>query len=167
MTGVRKAESQEPSDAEAVERARKGDHAAFRVLVERYEGRAFRLATRVLRDEEQARDAVQDAFIKVYGSLDRFEGRSGFYTWLYRITANLCIDHTRRKKRKRDVEYDDRLRHDPGAESAAAAHQHDLVRPSGEALFEQLTEMARPAGIERRRRRRHRPHPRRSRRCAR
>jgi RNA polymerase sigma-70 factor (ECF subfamily) len=113
MTGVRQAEPHDPSDAEVVERARKGDHAAFRVLVERYEGRAFRLATRVLRDEEQARDAVQDAFIKVYGSLDRFEGRSGFYTWLYRIVMNQCLDRKRREKSRREVEWQDEIESQP------------------------------------------------------
>ena len=113
MTGVRKADTQVPPDAEVVERARKGDHAAFRVLVERYEGRAFRLALRVLRDEEQARDAVQDAFIKVYGSLDRFEGRSGFYTWLYRIVMNQCLDRKRRDKSDREVEWKDEIDSQP------------------------------------------------------
>jgi RNA polymerase sigma-70 factor (ECF subfamily) len=88
----------ELSDAEAVARAREGDHEAFRVLVERYQERAFRLALRVLRDEEQARDAVQDAFLKVYGALDKFEGRSGFYTWLYRVVFNRCLDLQRREK---------------------------------------------------------------------
>jgi RNA polymerase sigma-70 factor (ECF subfamily) len=107
MTSVRKREPHDPPDAEVVARARKGDHAAFRVLVERYEGRVFRMAVRVLRDEEQARDAVQDAFIKVYGSLDRFEGRSGFYTWLYRIVMNQCLDRKRRDKSRREVEWQD------------------------------------------------------------
>jgi RNA polymerase sigma-70 factor (ECF subfamily) len=55
---------------------------------------------------------VQEAFIKVYRYLPNFEGQSSFYTWLYRIVANLCIDHLRRNVRKRDVEFDDKLRHD-------------------------------------------------------
>ena len=58
-------------------------------------------------DEEQARDAVQDAFIKVYGSIRRFEGRSSFYTWLYRLVMNLCIDQKRRDKSARQVEWQD------------------------------------------------------------
>jgi RNA polymerase sigma-70 factor (ECF subfamily) len=84
------------SDQDAVARAREGDQEAFRVLVERYQGRIHRLAQRVLRDEEQARDAVQDAFLKAYTHLGRFEGRSSFYTWLYRLSMNLCIDLKRR-----------------------------------------------------------------------
>jgi RNA polymerase sigma-70 factor (ECF subfamily) len=97
-SGKRVVEVASLSDAEAVYRARDGDHDAFRVLVERYQERAFRLALRVLRDEEQARDAVQDAFLKVYGALDRFEGRSGFYTWLYRVVFNRCLDLQRRER---------------------------------------------------------------------
>ena len=96
-----------PADGEIVQRAKEGDHEAFRVLVERYQGRAYRLALRVVRDEEQARDAVQDAFIKAYGSLDRFQGRSGFYTWLYRIVMNQCLDRKRRDKSDRELEWDD------------------------------------------------------------
>jgi RNA polymerase sigma-70 factor (ECF subfamily) len=93
------------AEAEAVRRARDGDREAFRVLVERHQGRAYRLALRVLRDEEGARDVVQDAFLKAWGSLDRFEGRSGFYTWLYRIVMNLCLDRRRRSRTRREVEW--------------------------------------------------------------
>ena len=97
----------DPSDLEAVKRAVEGDHDAFRVLVERYQDRAFGLALRVMRDEEQARDVVQDAFLKAYRSLDRFEGRSSFYTWFYRVVMNLCIDAKRRQPPGRMVEWDE------------------------------------------------------------
>ena len=97
----------DPSDFEAVKRAVEGDHDAFRVLVERYQDRAFGLALRVMRDEEQARDVVQDAFLKAYRSLDRFEGRSSFYTWFYRVVMNLCIDAKRRQPPGRMVEWDE------------------------------------------------------------
>lgn len=96
-----------PDDAELVARARRGDGEAFGVLVRRYQGRAYRLALRVLRDEEQAKDVVQDGFLKAYRALDRFEGRSGFYTWLYRLVMNLCIDQRRRDRSDREVEWDD------------------------------------------------------------
>jgi RNA polymerase sigma-70 factor (ECF subfamily) len=97
------------SDADAVSRARDGDHDAFRVLVERYQGRAYRLAARLLGDPDLARDAVQEGFLKAYGSLERFEGRSGFYTWLYRLVFNLCIDMKRRDRSSRHVEWDDEV----------------------------------------------------------
>jgi RNA polymerase sigma-70 factor (ECF subfamily) len=75
------------------------------VLVERHQGRAYRLARRVLRDEEGARDAVQEAFLKAYASLDRFQGRSGFYTWLYRLVLNQCLDALRRRRSERRVDW--------------------------------------------------------------
>ena len=107
MGGAALPAAEAPADADVVQRAQAGDHAAFRVLVERYQGRAYRLALRVLRDEDQAQDVVQDAFLKVYGSLDRFEGRSSFYTWLYRIVMNACLDRKRRDRSDREVEWDE------------------------------------------------------------
>jgi RNA polymerase sigma-70 factor (ECF subfamily) len=104
---VRETPAPSPPDAEVIARARRGDHEAFRVLVERYQGRAYGLALRVLRDEEQARDAVQDAFLKVYGSLGKFEGRSGFYTWMYRLVMNVCLDMKRRDRSGRHVEWEE------------------------------------------------------------
>jgi RNA polymerase sigma-70 factor (ECF subfamily) len=103
------AESQTPTDAAVVARAQAGDRDAFRVLVERYQGRVFRLALRVMRDEEQARDVSQEAFLKVYRSIDRFEGRSSFYTWLYRLVMNLCLDAKRRDKSSRHVEWNEEV----------------------------------------------------------
>lgn len=84
-------------------RARAGDHEAFRILVERYQGRLFRMALRILRDEDAARDAVQEGFLKAYASLARFEERSGFYTWMYRLVMNQCIDMRRRERADRRV----------------------------------------------------------------
>lgn len=95
------------SDGEAIRRVRAGERDAFRVLVDRYQGRAYRLALRVLRDEEEARDAVQEAFLKAYGALDRFEGRSRFYTWLYRLVMNQCLDRRRRDRSDRHVPFEE------------------------------------------------------------
>ena len=97
----------ETSDADAIAAVRQGDAEAFRTLVERYQGRAFRLAMRVLRNEEAAKDAVQDAFLKAYSALDRFEGRSSFYTWFYRMVMNQCLDAKRRDKSARHVAFEE------------------------------------------------------------
>jgi RNA polymerase sigma-70 factor (ECF subfamily) len=106
-------------DTEVVALAQAGDHEAFRILVEKYQGRAYRLAVRILKDEDLAKDAVQDGFLKAYGSLAKFEGRSGFYTWLYRLIFNLCIDMKRRDRSGRHVEWDETVARDianvPGA----------------------------------------------------
>ena len=101
-----------PSDLEVIQRVRKGESEAFRLLVERYQGRAYRLALRVLRDEEAARDAVQDAFMKAYSALDRFEGRSSFFTWFYRLVMNQCLDARRRDKSGREVAFEEDAGHE-------------------------------------------------------
>lgn len=130
------AESRSPKDAAVVERARAGDHDAFRVLVERYQGRVYRLALRILRDEEQAQDAAQEAFLKVYRSLDRFEGRSSFYTWLYRLTMNVCLDLKRRDRSDRRVEWNEELPPEPDDSSPMAPDP--IPEPSAELERSQL-----------------------------
>lgn len=136
-----------PRDDEIVARAQQGDHEAFRILVERYQGRAYGLALRILRDEEQARDAVQDSFIKVYSSLRRFEGRSSFYTWLYRLVFNQCLDHKRKDKSGRHVEWEEeRLAEDQILEPTAsgAVGAGGLPGPGAELERSELrTELAR------------------------
>jgi RNA polymerase sigma-70 factor (ECF subfamily) len=95
------------SDHEVVRRARDGDHEAFRVLVRRHESRVYALALRLLRDPDWAQDAVQEAFIKCYRGLRKFEGRSAFGTWMYRLTYNHCLDMRRADKSGRYVEWDE------------------------------------------------------------
>jgi RNA polymerase sigma-70 factor (ECF subfamily) len=86
-------------DLELVARARRGNREAFRELVERYQRKVAALAVGMLRNREDALDIVQDTFTKAYQSLDKFKGDSSFYTWVYRIAVNLCIDHQRREGR--------------------------------------------------------------------
>ena len=104
--------STEADDHQLVAACQAGDRRAFHALYERYERKVYAVAYGFLRNPEDALDVVQEAFIKVHRYLPNFEGQSSFYTWLYRIVANLCIDHIRRSGRRRDVEFDDRLRHD-------------------------------------------------------
>jgi RNA polymerase sigma-70 factor (ECF subfamily) len=96
-----------PSDEEVIGAIRAGDRNAFRVLVERYQARAYRLALRILRDEDAARDAVQDAFVKAYNNLGKFEQRSAFFTWLYRLVKNQCLDMLRRDRSDRVVDWEE------------------------------------------------------------
>jgi RNA polymerase sigma-70 factor (ECF subfamily) len=94
-------------DHDLVLAARKGDRGAFRTLFERYHRRAYALALGVLRNADDALDVVQDAFVKAHKYLDKFEGNSSFYTWLYRIVMNLAIDHLRKHRRVKPVEFDE------------------------------------------------------------
>ena len=99
----------ERSDRDLVREAREGSHAAFEALVRRYSDRAFRAAYRVVRDEAEAEDVLQEALIKAYRALRSFESRSSFYTWLYRIVVNLALDRRRRSKAAVSLEWDDNV----------------------------------------------------------
>lgn len=93
----RKARQEEAEqDRALIERAKSGDTAAFRSLVERHQRRAFSIAFALVRNEQDARDLVQEAFLRVYRSLHSFHGGSSFFTWFYRIVTNLSIDLKRR-----------------------------------------------------------------------
>lgn len=75
-------------DRELVERARAGERSAFDLLVARYQRRLLRLVLRLLRDQAEAEDVVQETFLRAYRALPRFRGDAAFYTWLYRIALN-------------------------------------------------------------------------------
>jgi RNA polymerase sigma-70 factor, ECF subfamily len=79
-------------DAAVVARVRAGEKDCFRLLVERHSHDIFRLAFRMMGNEQDAEEAVQDTFLRAYRSLDRFESRSSFSTWIYRIATNRCYD---------------------------------------------------------------------------
>ncbi len=93
-------------DRELVELVRDGDRQAFRTLVERHQRRAFAIALALVRDEQDAREVVQEAFLRVHRGLSSFHGGSTFFTWLYRIVTNLSIDLVRRPGR-REAELDE------------------------------------------------------------
>ena len=93
-------------DRVLIESAQKGDKLAFKRLVQRHQRRAFAIALGLLRDEQDAREVVQEAFLRVHRGLDSFQGGSTFFTWLYRIVTNLSID-LMRKPSRRDAELDE------------------------------------------------------------
>lgn len=86
-----------------IEAARHGDQRAFTELVQRYDRIVLRIALRILPTREDAQDAYQDAFIKVYRKLDSFRFQCRFHTWLYRVATNVCLDHLRRRRTRREV----------------------------------------------------------------
>ena len=84
-------------DRDAVRRVQAGDTEAFEPLVEKYKRKVFRLAYQVLRDQEEALDVAQEAFVKAFRALPAFKGDSAFYTWLFRITMNVALDRKRQR----------------------------------------------------------------------
>src|SRR5262244_4298156 len=98
------------ADAAAVlARARQGDSEAFRALVERHSRSVFRLAFRMTGNEQDAEDVVQEAFLRAYKQLGRFESRANFGTWLYRIVANCSVDLMRARQSRHDMSRGDSL----------------------------------------------------------
>ncbi|MBN2192507.1 MAG: sigma-70 family RNA polymerase sigma factor [Polyangiaceae bacterium] len=89
------------SDRELVEAARTGDVEAFSTLVRRHQRRLFRLAVHMLRNAAEAEDVTQETFVRAYGALERFDGRSEPFTWMYRIAVNLSLNTIRARKPQR------------------------------------------------------------------
>lgn len=90
---------QDGDEAELIARATKGDSEAFGVLVERYQRRVANVALSVVHNQDDAIELAQETFVRAYENLSKFESRSSFSTWLYRIAANLAIDFWRREGR--------------------------------------------------------------------
>lgn len=110
-------------DAAAVARARGGDPEAFRQLVERHSRNVYRLAYRMTGNCRDAEDIVQEAFLKAYRQLDRFESRASFGTWVHRIAMNCSVDLLRSRPKREQTEDDDTLEHLAPGEGGA---QHTM-----------------------------------------
>src|SRR3954452_12793766 len=82
--------------------AQRGDQDAFEQLVQAYDQSVLRLAMNLLRSPEDASDIYQEAFLRVYRSLHTFRFDCSFHTWLYRIVTNLCLDHLRKRKVRKE-----------------------------------------------------------------
>jgi RNA polymerase sigma-70 factor, ECF subfamily len=140
---LRNPSRQDGDEAELIERARKGDSQAFGVLVERYQRRVANVALAVVHNQEDAIELAQETFVRAYENLDKFESRSSFSTWLYRIAANLAIDFWRREGRHvvlRGEDAENELRRLPTdrGDSFKAASRSELSERLSKAL-EELT----------------------------
>lgn len=122
-------------EAAIIRQAQAGDDDAFRRLVEDHGREVYRLAYRMTGSAENADDVAQEAFLKAYRALHRFDGRSRFATWLHRIAANCALDHLRRARREASRRAtggasETHLEHEispaPGPERLAASGQIEL-----------------------------------------
>jgi RNA polymerase sigma-70 factor (ECF subfamily) len=84
-------------DTVLVEKCRQGDSAAMERLILKYQNRIYNVILRICSNPDDAGELCQETFVRVIESLDRFEGRSGFYTWVFRIAVNLTLSHCQRK----------------------------------------------------------------------
>jgi RNA polymerase sigma-70 factor, ECF subfamily len=123
-------------DTLLIREAQRGNRATFEELVRPYDQPVLRLALNLTRSEQDAQDIFQEAFLKAYRNLGNFRFECSFYTWVYRIVTNLCLDHLRKRQvrkeeapvavDKRGVEYD-RLERQAD-ERAGSNPEHDLMR---------------------------------------
>lgn len=104
-----------PTDEELVAAYLKGNKSAFDEIVHRYEDRIYRLSFRMLGNHHDALDAVQEILLKLMAALPKFQGRSRFGTWLYRLAANTCLDVRRKRGRTSAESLDATLEHSPAA----------------------------------------------------
>ena len=109
---------QRTEDDELIREAQRGDRSAFDSLVRRYDQSVLRLALHMLGNEQDAQDVHQEAFLKAYRHLGNFRFECSFYTWLYRIVTNLCLDQLRRRKSRRE---------DPATVLDSAGDEMDLM----------------------------------------
>ncbi len=109
---------QRSEDTELIREAQAGSREAFDALVRRYDQSVLRLALHITGNEQDAQDIHQEAFIKAYRHIGNFRFECSFYTWMYRIVTNLCLDHLRRRKSRRE---------DPSTVLDASGEEMDLL----------------------------------------
>jgi RNA polymerase sigma-70 factor, ECF subfamily len=89
-------------DTDLIRQAQAGDRAAFEALVRQYDQAVLRLALHLTGSEADAQDVYQEAFLKAYRHIGNFRFECSFYTWIYRIVTNLCLDHLRRRQTRKE-----------------------------------------------------------------
>src|SRR5579872_4006044 len=90
------------NDSDLIRASQRGDRGAFETLVRQYDQAVLRLALHLMGSEADAQDVYQEAFLKAYRHIGNFRFECSFYTWIYRIVTNLCLDHLRRRKTRRE-----------------------------------------------------------------
>ena len=130
--------SPDPPDEELVSRSRKGDTAAFDELVTRYRGKVYAMINQMVRNDADAWDLSQDAFLKAWKALPRFKGQSSFYTWLYRIAHNVTYDWLRKKKIRPEGEFDDTV--GAAVEPGARTLPKQTARPDAQLQNDEIRE---------------------------
>ena len=96
-----------PDEATLVAQAKEGDLDAYNTLIERYHSRIYQLVYNMTSNKEDAEDMVQEVFIKAFKALPRFQGKSSFYTWIYRIGINQTINYVKKRNRRRGLSLDE------------------------------------------------------------
>ena len=138
-------------DADVVARVLAGDSALFKLVMRRYNRLLFRLARGIVRDDDEARDVVQAAYVRAYYHLDQFRGPDGFKAWLARITINEALSRARRSPALADTEKDDQALPDladVGPEHAARAATYCAPQAAIDRLPDEFRQVFMLRGVE-------------------
>jgi RNA polymerase sigma-70 factor, ECF subfamily len=135
LTEPRQKESAELSEAEAIDRAKRGDAIAFQVLYDKHKRRVYSLCLRMTANTAEAEDLAQEAFLQLYRKIGTFRGESAFSTWLHRLSVNVVLMHLRKKtlpvvslEESTQGPDDDSPRKDFGADDVALAGSIDRLQ---------------------------------------
>ncbi len=121
------------ADLALIARLRQGDQSAFDTLVRQHQKDLFRLAYRMTRNADDAKDLSQEAFVRAYRGLATFDGRSSISTWLYRITVNVCLSHLRQSRGSSEEEVPETYP-DISREPLRELEERELLQAVGEAV---------------------------------
>ena len=130
-------------DNHYIKQTREGDMQAFGLLIQKHQRLVYTLALRMLKNPEEAQEAAQDTFVKVYQSLSGFEGKSKFTTWMYRVVYNECVGRLR--KTKRHVTWVEDIMDNPDEPADFLDGLEILQREERSALVKKGIEMLTPA----------------------
>ncbi|WP_312046286.1 sigma-70 family RNA polymerase sigma factor [Anaerotignum sp.] len=122
--------SAEQGTKQLISRAKQGDMTAFERLVEQHEKIVYNVTLRMMNHSEDAKDISQEVWIKAYRSIENFDERSAFSTWIYRIAVNTCIDEMRKRKGKQCFSLDNELEDDEGSWKQEIADNGDTPEES-------------------------------------
>ncbi|MGJ8655119.1 MAG: sigma-70 family RNA polymerase sigma factor [Akkermansiaceae bacterium] len=128
----------EIDDADLVRRAQAGEYAAFDALVTKHRGKVYAMIMNMVKNDADAWDLAQDSFIKAWRALPKFENRSKFSTWLFRISHNVVYDWMRKKKIRSEGELDDELLDANRIDMSAATAPKQSLRPDEEIVGNEL-----------------------------
>lgn len=136
------------TEKELLKRSREGHVSSFEELISAHQQKVYNIALRMLANEQDAFDASQEVFIKVYKNLDKFQENSSFSTWLYRITTNTCLDMLRKNKdKKNDISIDSQIAFEDGEASfqledkSADLEEEILKKERQQALYDAIEQL--------------------------
>ncbi len=132
-------EAIETTDQEIVEKILKGQGELYEEIITRYKNGVYSLCMRMIRNNEDAKDLSQEAFIKAYQNLDKYNPDYKFSTWIFRVASNLCIDYLRKNKTK-TLPYDDKLTMSHDMASAEDMYIHSDNKKQIEKAIKDLPE---------------------------